>query len=104
MYFFYVFACACGLNPAFGCQKKINVVCFVLFVNRLQSIRQTDWQTVKRIFLPMSRDVLLLLLLGDYCSADFNGCITRRPFHVNVMYFSNFWGYVIRSLYYRRNW
>ena len=50
MYFFYVFACACGLNPAFGCQKKINVVCFVLFVNRLQSIRQTDWQTVKRIF------------------------------------------------------
>ena len=26
MHFFYVFACACGLNPAFGCQKKINVV------------------------------------------------------------------------------
>jgi len=21
MYFFYAFACACGLNPAFGCQK-----------------------------------------------------------------------------------
>ena len=27
MYFFYVLACACGLNPAFGCQTYIiNVV------------------------------------------------------------------------------